>query len=160
MRSLRFLFGTYTWSPEFSVPEYTRKKVRLPTNGSFNILKASAANGSVSTGFRVSGSPCSLWPLTAGTSAGEGMYSTMASSSACTPLFLKAEPQVTRHTSFFRARLRRPRLISASSSSPVSRYLLSNCSSPSAAASIILARHTRHSSSMPSGMSRYSNFMP
>ena len=128
MRSLRFLFGTNTWSPEFSVPEYTRKNVRLPTNGSFKILKASAENGSASSALRVRGSPRSLWPLTGGTSTGEGMYSTMASSTACTPLFLNAEPQVTRQISFFSARARNPRLISSSLRSPLSRYLLSRSS--------------------------------
>ena len=50
-------------SPEFSVPEYTRKNVRLPTNGSFRILKASAANGASSLAARVVGSPCSSMPL-------------------------------------------------------------------------------------------------
>ena len=45
MRSFFDRDGTYTVSPEFSVPEYTRKNVRLPTNGSLRILKASAENG-------------------------------------------------------------------------------------------------------------------
>ncbi len=106
MRSLRLLLGTNSWSPEFNVPEYTRKNVRLPTKGSFRILKASAEKGSASSALRVRGSPRSLCPLTGGTSTGEGMYSTMASSTACTPLFLKAEPQVTRQISFLRARAR------------------------------------------------------
>ena len=40
MRSFLSLVGTYTVSPEVSMPEYTRKNVRLPTKGSFRILKA------------------------------------------------------------------------------------------------------------------------
>ena len=160
MRSVRFLLGTNTWSPDFSVPEYTRKKVRLPTKESLRILNAKAANGAASSAGRVMGSPVSLTPFTGGTSVGEGMYSTMASSTACTPLFLNADPQVTRHTSFFRARSRSPFLISSSVSSPLSKYLFSRVSSPSAAASIILPRHSSHSFSMEEGMSRYSNFMP
>ena len=35
------------YDPDPSVPEYTRKNVSLPTNGSVMILKASAANGSL-----------------------------------------------------------------------------------------------------------------
>jgi hypothetical protein len=39
-------------SPEFTTPEYTRKNVSWPTNGSVMILKASAENGSSSAGWR------------------------------------------------------------------------------------------------------------
>jgi hypothetical protein len=38
-----------TLVPLVTEPEYTRKKVRLPTKGSFAILKASAANGASSS---------------------------------------------------------------------------------------------------------------
>ena len=63
MRSFLSLVGTYTVSPELSTPEYTRKKVRLPTNGSFRILKASAENGASSLALRVAGSPSSFSAL-------------------------------------------------------------------------------------------------
>ena len=50
-----------------------RVKVRLPTNGSFMILNASAENGAVSDEGRSSGvSPSSFTPAIAGTSSGLG----------------------------------------------------------------------------------------
>ena len=60
------------------------------------ILKANAENGSLSVGRRKT----SLFvlgsiPWTGGMSSGEGRYSTTASKSCCTPLFLKAEPHKT-----------------------------------------------------------------
>src|SRR5690606_41184484 len=63
--------------PLFRVPEYTRKNVRLPTNGSLAILNASAANGASSAAGLVSslfGSSGGL-PFTGGTSNGEGRRS-------------------------------------------------------------------------------------
>ena len=61
------------------------------------ILKASAANGSVSSGARSTCASSSFgrWPSTGGTSAGDGRYATIASRSGCTPLFLKADPHIT-----------------------------------------------------------------
>ena len=60
------------------------------------ILNARAENGASSLVGRVSGSSLSiLWPLTSGTSIGDGRKSITASSSGCTPLFLKAEPHST-----------------------------------------------------------------
>ena len=64
------------------------------------ILKASAENGSSSdawrTAARSSSSPLTgSWPSTGGTSSGEGRKSITASSSGCTPLFLKDEPHST-----------------------------------------------------------------
>ncbi len=59
-------------------------------------LKASALNGSSRAGRRESS--CSVRgsiPCTAGTSSGLGRKSITASSSGCTPLFLKAEPSST-----------------------------------------------------------------
>ena len=65
-----------------AVPEYTRKKQILPTNGSVAILKAKAANGSSSEEWRTSGSSVSgLTPLIDSMSVGAGIKSTMASNS-------------------------------------------------------------------------------
>ena len=83
-----------------------------------------------------------------------------ASSTACTPLFLNAEPQVTRQISFLSARWRRPALISSLLSSAPSRYLFSSSSLASTAASTILARHFSHSARMSAGISRYSKRVP
>ncbi len=53
------------------------------------ILKARALKGALSSAGRsVSSSVFGLVPFTGGMSSGEGMKSTMASSSFCTPLFL------------------------------------------------------------------------
>ncbi len=123
MRSFFERAGTNTWSPELSTPEYTRKNVRLPTNGSFRILNASAENLASSEARRVSSLPYSSMPLTAGTSFGDGMYSMTASSIAWTPLFLNAEPHSMMQISTRIERSRRPALISSTDSSPVSRYL-------------------------------------
>ena len=51
--------------------------------------------GSLSSGWRTTGSPAGVSPWTAGMSAGDGRKSTTASSRGCTPLFLKALPQKT-----------------------------------------------------------------
>ena len=65
-------------------------------------LKASAANGAssssgVALGLLAVARPCcrARCPCIGGTSSGDGSSSTIASSSGCTPLFLKAEPQRT-----------------------------------------------------------------
>ena len=87
-------------------------------------------------------SPCSDRPLVGGISIGDGMNSMTASSSACTPLFLNAVPHMHSTMSFLSARALRPRLISSSLSAPPPRYLSVSASSPSAAASIILARYS------------------
>ena len=76
-RSVRPVVTLRIFEPAFSVPEYTRKYVSLPTNGSAMILKPSAANGSESSGCRTIGSPRSpplriLWPSIGLTSSGEG----------------------------------------------------------------------------------------
>ena len=71
-------------------------KVSVPTKGSVMILKASALNGAVSLVSRVMSAPVlGSLPCTGGMSSGEGSKSTTASSSGCTPLCLKAEPQST-----------------------------------------------------------------
>ncbi len=133
--------GFSTWSPEDSTPEYTRKKVRVPTKGSVAILKARAENGWSSSETRVSTvSPSSSTPSMARTSVGAGRYSTTASSMACTPLFLNAEPHSAGTISLARVRMRSPCLISSSVSSPPSRYLSMSSSLASAAASIICSR--------------------
>ena len=99
-------------------------------------------------------------PLTSGMSTGEGMNSMMASSSACTPLFLKAVPHMTSTISFLIERSRRPVRISASVSSSPSRYLFISVSLASAAPSIIFRRYSAAWALSSSGISRYSNFIP
>ena len=60
------------------------------------ILNASAENGSPSSGLRSSSSlPLTELPAMAGMSTGAGRYMLTASSSGCTPLFLKALPVST-----------------------------------------------------------------
>jgi len=43
-----------TWTPDLTLPEYTRKKAIFPTNGSAAILNANDANASSVSGLRVS----------------------------------------------------------------------------------------------------------
>jgi hypothetical protein len=93
-------------------------------------------------------------------SVGAGMYSITASSIACTPLFLNAEPQSIGTISLLIVRSRRPFLISSIVSSPESRYLFIRTSSASAADSTIFSRHSLASSTSSAGISRRSNFMP
>src|SRR4249919_33799 len=79
-------------------PEYTRKNVNWPTNGSVMILNASAENGASSDAGRsmiVSSALSGSMPAMDGTSSGDGRKSTTASSSGWTPLFLNADPQMT-----------------------------------------------------------------
>src|SRR5262249_15030300 len=52
MRSVFCLVVLYTDEPEVMTPEYTRKNVSWPTNGSVMILKASAENGASSAAGR------------------------------------------------------------------------------------------------------------
>ena len=63
------------------------------------ILNASAANGAESSAARVASrsSPprTGSRPMTGWTSSGDGRYAMTASSSGCTPLFLKDEPHST-----------------------------------------------------------------
>ena len=80
-------------------------------------------------------------PLTAGISAGEGKYSITASNIACTPLFLKAEPQNTGTISLFNVRLRKPFLISSSVNLQFQDIYPLVLLMASAAASIISSRH-------------------
>ena len=82
-----------------SVPEYTRKYVSLPTKGSVMILNARAENGCVVVGVPPDRSSpvLGLSPSTGGTSNGDGRYSTTASSSIWTPLFLKSRAAEHRH---------------------------------------------------------------
>jgi hypothetical protein len=74
-------------------------------------------------------------------SIGDGMNSITASSMRCTPLFLKAVPQSIGWISVAIVRVRRPRMISSSVSSPDSRYLFISSSLASAAASTMFSRH-------------------
>ena len=135
-------------------------KVRVPTNGSVAILNASAENGSLSSAWRSASFSSSSMPLIAGTSTGEGRKSTTASRTACTPLFLNALPQVASTISLLRVRVRRPCLISASVSSPSSRYLSISSSEASAAASTSSVRYSSAISCMSAGMSSYVKVMP
>ena len=79
------------------------------------ILNASAENGSSSLGLRrVTRPPVrGRAPRAAARRAGEGRYQMIASSSGCTPLFLKAEPQSTGTPSFASVarRMRAPELL-------------------------------------------------
>ena len=154
-RSFLDLTGFSTVSPELTTPEYTRKNVRLPTNGSVAILNARDANGSSSEEWRSAGVslPSSRIPLIAGTSVGDGRYSTTASSIAWTPLFLNAEPQVTRIISFASTRWRNADLISASVSSSPPRYFSISSSEASAAASTRFWCHSAANSCMFAGIS-------
>src|SRR4051812_6583969 len=75
-------------------------KASCPTKGSVMILNTSAQKGSSSAGLRCTVSLLStLVAVIGGMSSGDGKYSTTASSSGWTPLFLKADPQ-TMGTSF------------------------------------------------------------
>jgi hypothetical protein len=61
------------YEPLPRVPEYTRKNVSFPTYGSVITLKASAANGCLSSGGRATKSPVfGTMPWAGGMSAGEG----------------------------------------------------------------------------------------
>ena len=83
-----------------------------------------------------------------------------ASSIACTPLFLNAEPHSIGTISPAIVRRRRPRLISSAVRSWPSRYLFISSSLASAALSTIFSRHSFASSARSDGMSRVSYFMP
>src|SRR5437899_1090341 len=124
------------------------------------ILKARPANGSSSEARRSPILPFSSSPLTGGISVGAGMKSITASSIACTPLFLNAEPQSIGTISLAIVRVRSPSLISSTESSPPSRYLFISVSLASAAFSTIFSRHSLAESRSPAGISRRSNFLP
>ena len=85
--------------------------MRLPTYVSLAILNARAAKLSLSSAFLVLSDPSSRIPLMAGLSVGEGKKSTMASNIAWTPLFLKADPQITGTISPLIVRVLRPVMI-------------------------------------------------
>mmetsp|Transcript_89314 Transcript_89314/g.130657 ORF Transcript_89314/g.130657 Transcript_89314/m.130657 type:complete len:283 (+) Transcript_89314:1197-2045(+) len=144
-----------------STPEYTRTNVRVPTKGSFMILKARADIGSSSDDRRSIGeSSLGLIPLMLGTSTGAGMYHTTLSRSGCTPLFLKAVPMHTGTNAWeivpLRMRLRR---VFSSGSSP-SRYFSMTASSISTACSTSFSRYSAALSLSSSRMSLYSNLAP
>ena len=86
------------------------------------ILKAIAASGSLSAGLRSTSLPLRSMPLMAPRSSGLGRKSTTASSSGCTPLFLKAEPHRTGTNLRPTTALRISALSVASSGSLPSRY--------------------------------------
>ena len=62
-----------TEEPDSNVPEYTLKKHNLPTNGSVAILKAKAANGSLSSVFLSTSFPSKSTPFICGISVGAGI---------------------------------------------------------------------------------------
>ena len=93
-------------------------------------------------------------------SVGAGMNSITASSIACTPLFLNADPHIIGTISLAIVRWRSPALISSTVSSPPSRYLFISSSLASAAFSIIFSRHSCAVARCSAGMSRISYFMP
>ncbi|VCQ35218.1 Uncharacterised protein [Burkholderia pseudomallei] len=140
-------------SPEFTTPEYTRKKINWPTNGSVMILNASDENFSSSEAWRSAASPLSSSPLTGGMSTGDGRKSITASSMRCTPLFLNAVPHSIGWISHAIVRSRSALTMSASGRSPSSRYLFIRSSLASAAASTIFSRHSWQVSASSAGMS-------
>ena len=82
------LFAFKIVEPASNVPEYTLKKQIFPTNGSVAILNAKAANGSLSDVFLSASLPSMSTPLISAISSGDGINSTTAFNSSCTPLFL------------------------------------------------------------------------
>src|SRR3989338_10316755 len=95
-RSFLLLAELYTVSPAVKVHEYTRKNESCPTNGSVCILKTSAANGASSdAGLDSCAFVSVLMPRDSGMSFGDGRKSTTASSTSCTPLFLRLLPVKT-----------------------------------------------------------------
>ena len=124
------------------------------------ILKASAENGALSLASRVTSLSLRSKPGTGGMSTGDGNSSMTPSSIRCTPLFLKDEPQNIGCTSPAIVRARRPLTISASVSSPSSRYLFISSSLASAAVSTSFSCHSLAVSTRSAGMSMYSNLVP
>ena len=135
--------------------------VRFPTKGSVAILNAKAENGSSSLELLdVASSVFGLMPSIAFTSSGAGRYSMTASRTACTPLFLKAEPHSANVISFARTLSLRPFLISSSERSPSSKYFSIKVSFASAAASTSSSLNVSHLSCKSSGISVYSKVEP
>ncbi len=128
-------------------------------------LKASAANGASSSAGRVAGLPSGSpltgsTPDTASTCSGDGNSETIASSSGCTPLFLKAEPQRTGVIERSSVAFLSAAQIRSSGISFSSRYISMSSSSASAQASIIVARASATASSISAGTSVMSNSVP
>ena len=117
------------------------------------ILKAKAENLSLSSDFLLLSDPSSEIPTIAGLSKGEGKKWITASSIAWTPLFLKAEPQITGTISLLRVLILKPFIISLLSSSPSSKYLFKRSSDASAATSIIASLYFSHVALNSSGIS-------
>ena len=125
------------------------------------ILKASAEKGSSSLELLVAA--CSVFgfiPSIALTSSGAGKYSITASKTACTPLFLKAEPQRASVISLAKTLSLKPFLMSSSSKSPDSKYFSINSSFASAAASTSSSLRESHFETKSSGISVYSKVEP
>ncbi len=140
--------------PVFNVPEYTRRKVSWPANGSVIILKAKAAKGSLSDGRRfTSRSVFGSIPVTDSTSSGDGRKSTTPSNSCCTPLFLKADPHRIGVIFIEITPARMARRISSSVKGCPLRYFSIACSSNSATASSILSRYSLARPSRSAGIS-------
>ena len=100
-------------------------------------------------------------PLTGGTSAGDGMYSMTASSIACTPLFLKAEPHCTRQISVRMRARAQPRLDLLDGELAVLEVLVHQLVvGLGRGLDQLLAPLRALGSSISAGTSRYSNFMP
>ena len=152
----------YTVSPAFKTPEYTLKNASVPTKGSVAILNARDANGSSSDEFLTPSEPSesSFIPLIAGTSKGEGINSITASSIACTPLFLKAVPQVTSTISLARVCNLNPSIIFSIDNSPLFKYSSINSSFASAAVSTSCSCNSSDLDLRSSGISTVSNFIP
>ena len=124
-------------------------------------MNASAEKGSSSLELLEAGSSVlGCIPSIAFTSSGAGRNSITASKTACTPLFLKAEPHRAKVISFSRTRCLSPFLISNSVRSPESRYFSISSSLASAAASTRSSLSALHLETSSSGISVYSNVEP
>ena len=88
-----------------------------------------------------------------GISSGDGIKSTIAFNSSCTPLFLYEDPHVTGTISLAIVPFLNAFLISSSDGSSPSKYFIINSSSCSHAASIIAVLHFFASSTISSGIS-------
>ena len=99
-------------------------------------------------------------PSIALTSSGAGRNSITASKTACTPLFLKADPQRASVISFDKTLSLRPFFISSSDKSADSKYFSINSSLASAAASTNSSLRDWHLETKSSGISVYSKVAP
>ncbi|KAF5031670.1 hypothetical protein DSECCO2_625360 [anaerobic digester metagenome] len=108
----------------------------------------------------VSSSLSGFMPFICSMSRGEGRKATTASSSGCTPMLRKADPQNTGTMLRAMVALRTHEMISSSVSSSPPRYFSSRASSSSATASTMARRFSRYRSIMSAGTSSSVNSTP